>query len=135
MPAITPTVDACGSRDQSSVMCNQSDEIITLPVELQEIVEKITGVIDPAKLVKLKLSTPEKEYTLLRMDRQPDKSVLTCTSNKRQSHSRHCSPEVFLPRRRYQKTIGIIFTIKGCPFLSEMYSVQRRRLEKTKRMT
>ena len=116
-------------------MCNQSDEIITLPVELQEIVEKITGVIDPAKLVKLKLSTPEKEYIIKNGPNQPDKSVLTCTSNKRQSHSRHCSPEVFLPCRRYQKTMGIIFTIKGCPYLSEMYSVQRRRLEKTKRMT
>ena len=36
-------------------MCNQTEEKISLPVE---IVDKITGVIDPAKLVKLKLSTP-----------------------------------------------------------------------------
>ena len=59
-PTITPTVDACGSKDQSSVMCNQPEEKM-LPVELQEIVEKI---IDSAKLVKLKLSTPEKEYII-----------------------------------------------------------------------
>ena len=94
MPAITPTVDACGSKDQSSaaVMCNQSEEKISLPVE---IVDKITGVIDPAKLVLLKLSTPEKEYIIKNGPNQPDKSVLTSISNKRQPHSRHCSPQVF----------------------------------------
>ena len=73
-------------------MYNQSEDKISSSVELQEIVDKITGVIDPAKLVKLKLSTPE-EYII--GPNQPDKSVLTCTSTTRQPHSRHCSPQVF----------------------------------------
>ena len=45
-------------------MYNQSEDKISSSVELQEIVDKITGVIDPAKLEKLKLSTPEKEYII-----------------------------------------------------------------------
>ena len=65
-----------------AVMYNQSKDKISSSVELQEIVDKITGVIDPAKLVKLKLSTPEieKEYIIKNGPNQPDKSVLTCTS-------------------------------------------------------
>ena len=53
------------------------------------------GIIDPAKLVKLKLSTPEKEYIIKNGPNQPDKSVLTCTSTTRQPHFRHCSPKCF----------------------------------------
>ena len=92
-PAITPTVDACGSNSKyhSSVMYNQSKDKISSSVELQEIADKITGVIDPAKLVKL-ISTPEKEYIIKNGPNPPDKSVLTST---RQPHSRHYSPQVF----------------------------------------
>ena len=49
-PSITPTVDACGSNSTSSVMYNQSEDKISSSVKLQEIVDKITGVIDPAEL-------------------------------------------------------------------------------------
>ena len=110
-PALTTTVDACGSKDQSSVMCNQSEEKISLPVELQEIVEKITGVIDPAKLVKLKLSSPEKEYKIKNGLNKPDKSFLTCISTKRQPNSRQTLfPTSFFPCEWYQKTMGIIYS-------------------------
>ena len=64
-------------------MYNQSEDKISSSVELQEIVDTITGLIDPAKLVKLKLSTPE-EYIIKNGPNQPDKSVLTCTSTTRQ---------------------------------------------------
>ena len=68
-------------------MYNQSEDKISSSVELQEIVDKITGVIDPAKIVKFKLSTPEKEYIIKNGPNQPDKSVYTCTCT---STTRHC---------------------------------------------
>ena len=56
----------------------------------EEIVENIAGVIDPAKLVLLKLSTPaEKECIIKNGPNQSDKSVSTCISTKRQPAFRH----------------------------------------------
>ena len=98
-------------------MCNQSEEKISLPVELQEIVEKITGVIDPAKLVKLKLSSPEKEYKIKNGLNKPDKSFLTCISTKRQPNSgRQCSPQVFFHANGTKRQWGSYIRHQRMPF-------------------
>ena len=115
-------------------MCNQPEEKITLPVELQEIVEKITGVIDPAKLVKLKFSTPEKEYIIKNGPNQPDKVFLHVFPLKG-SHI----PDIVLQKFFYHadgtKKQWVSYSPSKDALFCVMHSVQRRRLERTKRTT